>query len=234
MFTALLTLTVFASLLNHALSNSQCQSVVTGLQLLILYSFTGTLSSPQGTITGAELRYVTQNLQQPLVWLLTANSVGMFLCWYSKTFQMWTPLLVQAFSLFVSTPKGQILLFHWCPNKQGSTVDSIIICWIVVCMYNCTVWSRYEVNLHFYADIPLQCSGISCSSNSTFSLTLETSVTFIPTYSSPSQVLRSTTTNVRTLPQDFLYPFFIPSSAHMLTSCWKHIITILVLLALFS
>ena len=44
----------------------QCQSVVTGIQLLFLFSYTGTLSSPQATITGAELRYITQEIQ-PLV-----------------------------------------------------------------------------------------------------------------------------------------------------------------------
>ena len=65
---------------------------------------------------------------------------------------------------------------------------------------------------------PFQCSSISgCSTH--INLVLRSSVTFLPSYSSPEVVLKSTTAVARALPEDFLYPLFITSSG----SCLSHL-----------
>lgn len=91
-----------------------CSSIVTGIQLLIFYSYTGQLNSPQAVITGSEIRYLTQ-------------------------------------------------------------------------------------------DITTLCTGPTCSH---ISIILDSDVTFIPVYTSPEEVLLSTTLTTRSLPHDFLYPLF--------------------------
>ena len=56
----------------------------------------------------------------------------------------------------------------------------------------------------------LQCTGPLCSSSSPLlSLSLETTVTFVPVYSVPEEVLKTTSLTTRTLPEDFLYPLLM-------------------------
>ena len=84
---------------------SKCSSVVTGIQLILFFSYSGRISSPQAAITGAQMRYITQDIRPQVCYEFKMQ----------KKLCCFTCLIVQMCSVFV------------CHSVSNATYISVII-----------------------------------------------------------------------------------------------------------